>query len=190
MFTDPSMALASVGQDSANSTSNTTTSSNEELQELELIVGLRGVPYLVYLNVNTMQQRSVSLNENEWDNHVSFTPLYLSLSPDGKYVLVATDKNIHIVLQVGSNRRVRTLSGHGCGDYGKPIAVWDYTGQYIYCNSEEEHVLYVYSIAAQRVEQRIKGHSGIIRGVATHPKKALVATASYDKSVGVWVYEG
>jgi hypothetical protein len=55
-------------------------------------------------------QRNVSLNEAEWDTHVSFNPLNLSLSPDRKYLLVATDKNMHIVLRVGTNKRLRTLA--------------------------------------------------------------------------------
>ncbi len=152
----------------------------------ELVIGLRGVPYLIYLDVTNFEQRSVSINENEWDTHVSFTPLFLSISPDQKYILIATDKNMHIVLRRGTNRRVRTLTGHSCGDYGKPYALWDHTGKYIYCNSEEENALYVYSVASQRVVERLRGHSGIIRAIAVHPQQSIVTTASYDKSVGIW----
>ena len=35
----------------------------------------------------------VSLNENEWDTHVSFTVMAMAASSDGKYLLGATDKS-------------------------------------------------------------------------------------------------
>lgn len=35
----------------------------------------------------------VSLNEKDWDTHVSFTVMSLAASPDGKYLLGATDKS-------------------------------------------------------------------------------------------------
>lgn len=35
----------------------------------------------------------VSLNENEWDTHVSFTVMSMAASADGKYLLASTDKS-------------------------------------------------------------------------------------------------
>lgn len=35
----------------------------------------------------------VSLNENDWDTHVSFTVMSMAASSDGKYLLAATDKS-------------------------------------------------------------------------------------------------
>lgn len=43
----------------------------------------------------------VSLNEKEWDTHVSFTVMSMAASGDGKYLLAATDKsryNYHSVI--------------------------------------------------------------------------------------------
>ena len=69
----------------------------------------------------SFKARKVSLNEADWDTHVSFTPLCLSLSPDHQYLLIATDKGFHFVVRVGSSKRLRLLAGgHSCGDYGKP----------------------------------------------------------------------
>ena len=93
---------------------------------------------------------------------------------------------MHFIVKVGTNQRVRVLTGHTCGDYGKPVALWDPSGQYIYCNSEEEHTLYVYSVSRQKIVEKLSGHHGIIRGLAVHPIKGTVATASYDKSMILW----
>jgi hypothetical protein len=107
--------------------------------KLELIVGLRGVPYLVYLtcpdpsnggnqNCFDFKEKRVSLNEKEWDMHVSLTPLALCISPDQKLLLVATDKQMHLIFTAGTSIRVRILTEHSCGDYGKPSVCWDHSG--------------------------------------------------------------
>lgn len=155
-------------------------------EENELIVGLRGVSYLVYLQVESGAETTVSMNEHTWDQHVSFTPLYLSVSPNRQYLLIATDNQMHFVLRLHSNQRLRVLSGHTAGAYSKPVAVWDHTGDYVYSNSEEDATLYVYSLCTEKICGKLRGHTGIVRGLCAHPHKALVATASYDKSVVLW----
>lgn len=162
-----------------------------------MIIGLRDSAHLVYLDCNSFEtQRLVSLNEQEWDTHVSYTPLHLSTSPDGKLLLIATDKSLHYVVHTGTNKRVRTLAGHSCGDYGKPSVAWDCTGRYIYCNSDEDCAVYIYSLASERVVGRLGsaksgggGHKAQVRGVACHPTKRLVLSASYDKSIILWDHQ-
>eukprot|EP01031_Cornospumella_fuschlensis_P028247 gene28247-34112_t len=151
-----------------------------------LIVGLRDVPYLVYVNTHTLEKASVSLNVNTWDTHVSFTPLYLALSPCQKYICVCTDKNLHIVYKLHTNHRVCVLGAHTSGDYSKPVCVWHHTSKYIYCNSEGDSAVYVYDLCTQRVSLKLHGHGNVVRGLAAHPFKASLASASYDKSVIVW----
>ncbi|CAN0586890.1 unnamed protein product, partial [Ectocarpus sp. 12 AP-2014] len=61
-----------------------------------LVVSARAQPHLTYVNIETLQQRRVSLNEKEWDTHVSFTVMSMAASGDGKYLLAATDKSRYI----------------------------------------------------------------------------------------------
>ena len=126
----------------------------------ELVVGLRDTAHLVYVDCSaaasssssasglpSFAQRTVSLNEADWDTHVSFTPLALAPSPDRRHLLVATDQvgaklsvlcvlisrlctvasqAFHFVVAVGQSRRLRVLAGgHACGPYGKPRVAWD-----------------------------------------------------------------
>ena len=84
--------LPSEGEGSASST-----------PSYELIIGLREVCHLVYMHCTTFDQRQVSLNENDWDLHVSYTPLYLSVCPENKYLLIATDKNLLYVVKIGES---------------------------------------------------------------------------------------
>jgi len=90
----------------------------------ELVVGLRDTAHLVYVDCSaaassssssasglpSFAQRTVSLNEADWDTHVSFTPLALAPSPDRRHLLVATD-------QVGRNYQCYVSSSHACAPW-------------------------------------------------------------------------
>lgn len=156
----------------------------ESASPSELIIGLRDCSELVYMNCTDFSQRQVSLNERAWDSHPSFVPLQLSLSPDRKYLLVATDKSFHFVLRLGTNERVRVLAEHTTGEYGKPRVCWDPTGRYLYCNTDSEHTVYVYSLASERVVSKLSGHTGSVRDMSVHARTLL--TCSFDKSVILW----
>ena len=153
----------------------------------ELIVALRDTSYLVYVHCSTYVQRHITLNENLFDTHCSFTPLHLAISPNKKYLLIATDKNFHFIVKIGSYRRLRFLAGgHSSGDYGKPRVAWDFSGRYVYCNNEEGTSISVYSVSAEKCVRSIGVHTGSVRDVICHPSQAVLATASYDKSVVVF----
>lgn len=155
-----------------------------DANEVELIIGLRDSSELVYMSCSDYTQRQVSLNERAWDSHPSFVPLQLSLSPDRRYLLVATDKSMHVVLRLGTNIRVRTLAAHSTGEFGKPRVRWDTTGRYVYCNSDSEHAVFVYSLSSERVVCKLVGHTGSVRDAAVHGR--YLASCSFDKSVILW----
>jgi WD40 repeat protein len=157
--------------------------------EWELIIGLRDTSHLTYLHCSTYDQRFISLNELTWDTHSSFTPLQLVVSPNTKYLLVATDKNFHFMVRVGSNKRLRFFAGgHSSGDYGKPKVSFDHTGKYIYCNNENGSNVTVYSISSEKPVRTLSEHNGSVRDVVCHPSCPLLVTASYDKSVILWTH--
>lgn len=184
----------------ASSSSSTSTAAAADIEEdascaentvIELIVGLRGVPYLTYytfpsVSTTALTARHVSLNVNDWDTHVSFTALFLAPSPNQKYLLVATDHHQLYLYKLGTNIRVKVLVGHNCGEYGKPMVIWDPSSSYCYINSEEENAVYVYSIAREKMIERLLGHKGIVRSLAYHPTLPYLVSASYDKSLIIW----
>ena len=156
-----------------------------------------------------LPRRLVSLNENDWDTHVSFSALLLALSPDRRFLLVGTDKSQHLVLRVGSNRRVCVLAGHSSGEYGKPRAAWDCTSKYIYSNSEHETSILIYCVGSQKIVSRLggpgsssssgagvlgegggagqgRGHTGAVRDVCCHPTDRSVLSGSFDHSAILW----
>ncbi len=111
-----------------------------------------------------------------------------------QYLLVATDKELHFITPVGRSNRLRLLAGgHACGDYGKPKVSWDRTGKYVYCNSDEGDAVCVYDLSSERPARVVCGaHGGqavrdvVCMGGLGLGLGAVVATASYDKSVAVW----
>lgn len=151
----------------------------------DLIVGLRDTHYLLYVNCSTLDQDKVSLNERDWDTHVSFTPLYLALSPSRKYLLVATDKDLHLLLLLGTSIRIKTFSEHKCGNYGRPIVSWDTTDKYFYSNNESDFDVHVYEVCSGKIIQSIHGHRGAVRALAVNSNREL-ASVSFDHSLIVY----
>jgi hypothetical protein len=154
----------------------------------ELVLGARGenISYLTYMHCSSLVERRVSLNENSWDSHVSFTPLFLAPSPTGEFLLVATDKNIDILLRTGTNIRTQVLCGHNCGDFGNPCVQWDRRGRYVYRTSHDDNSLFVYDVVTGKIASKVTGHKGVVRCVAVHPTDNRVLTGSYDKSIVLW----
>jgi len=154
--------------------------------EYELIIGQRDSCYLSYYKCSDLSLRKVSLNESSSDLHASFTPLLLVPSPDGRYLLIATDTNMHIIVKLGTSTRVSVLSGHNCSAYGKPTASWDDKGDFVYSNSEHENSIVVYCVWTGKVVKILEGHSGIVRSIYRHPYRQMLLSGSYDKSAILW----
>ncbi|KAG5182397.1 WD40-repeat-containing domain protein [Tribonema minus] len=156
-----------------------------------LMVASREQPHLVYVDLVDgagYAQARVSVNANAWDAHVSFSVLGLAASPDGRYVLAATDRARTIVYRAGHNAHIRTLVGHAADAYFQPRAAWSPSGLTAFCNSQDARGVVAYCVAGARVVERAGGHAGAVRDVCTHPTARVLYTASYDKSVKVWTY--
>jgi len=152
-----------------------------------LVMAPRGHPALKYVDLGAPSTPwEVSLNASAWDTHVSFNVLHLEASPDGRYLLAATDKDRHIIYPVGQHIHARELFGHAADAYAKPRVCWDSSGGYVLSNSQNDSGVFVWCLASQRVVHRLEGHKGIIRDLSHHPSRRLLATASYDHTVKVW----
>lgn len=154
-----------------------------------MVISLRGLSHLLYVNCHTLVSHKVALNEHEWDTHVSFTVLHLALSPCKRFLVAATDKDIHIVYRCGTNERMQVLAGgHSSDAYGRPKVSWDCTSSYIFCNSQGDNNLHVYSLCSGRIVGTLRHHTGQIRDIACHSTRRALLTASYDHSVAEWVH--
>ena len=185
----------------------------DNADEVWFVVALRDVCYLTYIRCESLSSdlnithqnvivdnaiavteslqpisviQHISLNEHEWDLHCSFTPLYLSLSPNQKYLLVSTNHSRHYCYLVGSNKRIRTFLGHTTGDYSKPRTCWSVNNNYIYSNTDENYDILVFAMSDECVLHHISGHKGAVKDLCYDAVQQLLITVSFDKTIRVW----
>jgi WD40 repeat protein len=108
----------------------------------------------------------------------------MCLSPNRKYLAVATDKGQHFVYCLGTNIRVRCFASHVCTAYSKPKIAW--SGSYLYSLTDDSCDVLVYSVASERVVGTLSGHTASVRDIVVHPHECKAVSASFDKTVRLW----
>eukprot|EP00612_Vaucheria_litorea_P000468 CAMPEP_0171451702 /NCGR_PEP_ID=MMETSP0945-20130129/99_1 /TAXON_ID=109269 /ORGANISM="Vaucheria litorea, Strain CCMP2940" /LENGTH=345 /DNA_ID=CAMNT_0011976211 /DNA_START=252 /DNA_END=1285 /DNA_ORIENTATION=+ len=159
--------------------------SNEKRQ---LVIACREQCFLTYINLESenFENTHVSINENVWDKHVSFTIMHLEASPDKRYILAATDKARIIVYRVGKSSHIRTMVGHNSDAYFQPRATWTHDSKLIFTNSMGTPGLLAYCSASSRKLQWEGSHTGVIRDIFCHHKSRMLYTAAYDKTAKIF----
>eukprot|EP00592_Proboscia_alata_P002304 CAMPEP_0194370130 /NCGR_PEP_ID=MMETSP0174-20130528/18443_1 /TAXON_ID=216777 /ORGANISM="Proboscia alata, Strain PI-D3" /LENGTH=435 /DNA_ID=CAMNT_0039147427 /DNA_START=65 /DNA_END=1372 /DNA_ORIENTATION=+ len=166
-----------------------------------LVVYVRDTPYLSYFDLrDDMKQTTHSLNvagpTGKSDTHVSFAVLQLQPSPCGKFLACATDTSRQIIMEAHTTNQVRNLYGHVNDGFSTPKIGWSSNGQYLLGNTQEDTSVCVWDISSGSIVQRLGGgsgggsgggHSGQIRDVCSSPVSNTFVTASYDKSIKVWL---
>lgn len=152
----------------------------------KLIVATRDDSNLHYVNLEDWSKILVSMNELR-DNHVSFTPLELSLSPDGKSLLVATDNSMAILFRVGTPYQIRRFFGFKNAGLSQPRATFD-NKNFLYITSEDNSI-YVFDLEKEKHVSLLTGHKGIVRDVTFDVASDQLVSVSYDKSVKFWKRE-
>lgn len=76
----------------------------------------RDTPYLSAFNLeNDFEQTKMNLNggtaNGGFEDHVSFAVMDIAVSPDGKYLALATDVSRNIVIEIATGKQVRNLYG-------------------------------------------------------------------------------
>ena len=163
----------------------------------ELIIAARDTKDLIYLSCSDEdlheagagglpRRRLVSLNESAWDDHVSFAPLSLALTPNAKHLLVATDHHVHFLTALGDSARVRVFVGHSCGEYGKPRVAFSPCGRFLYSNSEGEGSILVYDVSSCSLLRTMRGAHGAAVKDLSSSESGLLASGGFDRAVVLW----
>jgi len=119
------------------------------------------------------------------DNHVSFNAMFVSYSPDGKYLLVSTDRERLIMYRVGCSTPVRNFYGALNDTYSQPRHCWHPSGKYIYSTSQNNK-LYCWEISNQAIVSTLEGHTAVPRDLSYNVESKLLASCSFDKTVRLW----
>ncbi|KAI8372785.1 WD40-repeat-containing domain protein [Radiomyces spectabilis] len=151
-----------------------------------LVAGIRDDNYLHYIHLPDLRHEKYNMNANG-DDWVSFSPLWLSASPDGQYLLCSTDhvSGRMILFETHSARQVQNY-------YDKPTDdnfvmrrhCWHASGRYFY-TAGADAVVHVIEAKTGRVVHRLTGHKNMVRTMAMDPDLGLV-TGGYDHCVNVW----
>ncbi|KAJ1455286.1 WD40-repeat-containing domain protein [Pelagophyceae sp. CCMP2097] len=154
------------------------------VDDATLAVSVRSEPFIRYIDLETLAETRVSLNNSIWDTHSSFDVLRLVPSADRKFLLAATDKHKHVVYSVRDHKHVRILVGHASDEYSNTRAAWiDNDG--VVVSTSKDNSLHQWCFASGKpLGTVLRAHQGQIRDLDA--RGGVVATASFDKTVRLW----
>lgn len=150
----------------------------------ELAIGSREDHLIHLVNLNSLERREINMNALG-DTHISFTPMDLSVSPNGRYLLVSTDKDRLILYSLATGNVIRTFYGASNDGYSNPKHCWHPTGLYIYSTSQN-YTIVVWEVATMKVVAELKGHTNTVRDLYFSAENSTLISAGFDKTVHVW----
>lgn len=153
-----------------------------------ILIAERNMPFINYISLETQEKKEVSINQHEWDAHVSFCVTDIALFRDDDYVVALTDKGNAIVYEYGRNEHVQTVYG------GSMLSDSYYNGCVAVDSSERfvltmgcDHSVHVFSLYTGKEVTCVKGHTSTVRNMYyAAGLRPLLFTCSYDHSIRVW----
>jgi WD40 repeat protein len=160
----------------------------------KLICFIRDTPYLSYFDLeNQFELTKINLNRGSgatvggFEDHVSFAVMDMAVSPNGKFIALATDTSRNIVIDAVTGKQIRNLYGHTNDAFSNPKIAWSSNGQYIFGNTQEDGSCCVWDVASSTIVKRLDGHLSPIRGLSSSRLSDTLVTTSFDKQTKVWL---
>ncbi|KAJ2960074.1 hypothetical protein NQZ79_g4475 [Umbelopsis isabellina] len=154
---------------------------------LTLVAGVRDDNYLHYISLKDFSDTRYNMNSNG-DDWVSFTPMWLSVSPNGKYLLVSTDDSNGRVILFGINSSVQLRNFYGAATdmlSSAPRHCWDPSGRYVYIAGGNDCRIRVIEVKTGKVAYQLAGHTAMIRSLAFDETVGLASTG-FDRTIRLW----
>jgi COMPASS component SWD3 len=150
-----------------------------------LVIGVRGDNMLHFVELNTLKVEKFNMNETG-DDWVSFSPLDVQVSPNGKYVAVYTDSKSGrvIVYHYKSNEIAVNLWNLDVDEYSQPRLLWHPSGNALVCTSHD--TLFVYDLKTG-THDKLRGHKERIRSLCFQGDRLV--SCSFDSTVRIWPME-
>jgi WD40 repeat protein len=161
-----------------------------------LICYTRETPYLSYFNLEKgFEQTKINLNKGGgggaaaggFEEHVSFAVMDIAVSPNGKFLALATDTSRNIVIDAVTGKHIRNLYGHTNDGFSNPKIAWSCNGQYVLGNTQEDGSVCVWDVASASIVKRLVGHTNPIRGLFSSRLSDTLVTTSFDKQTKIWL---
>eukprot|EP01132_Coremiostelium_polycephalum_P001094 gene1094-1385_t len=151
----------------------------------QIITAVRESNYLYYLNTSDeFTTEKFNMNSNG-DDHVSFSAMEFSITPNSKYLMVSTDRNRLILFKLGTDKQVRNFYGAFNDQYCTTRNIIDPSGKYLYSTSQDNFI-YIWDISTQKLVTKLKAHTSSIRDLHFSPDGTTLASCGFDKNVCFW----
>ena len=162
------------------------------LDEAMLVVGLQNNNYLHYVRVDDGKwtQTTFNLNENG-DDHVSFSPVWLSFSPDGRRLLCTTDSasGLVILLETQSSKQLKRYYIKPSDDaFTTRRHCWHPSGKFFYVSGGEDTDIHVARTETGEIMTTLSGHKSTVRAMTLNADIGLISVG-YDHLLNVWAGE-
>ncbi|KAI8987880.1 WD40-repeat-containing domain protein [Mycotypha africana] len=157
------------------------------VNETTLVIGVRDDNYLHYINLENWQTIRVNMNATG-DDWVSFSPLCLSVSPDGSKLLCTTDHQSGrtILFQVGEAKQLKNYYINSTDNkFATKKHVWHPSGLYFYASGNDDNSISVVEIKTGRIVATLSGHKAMIRSLTLSNDIGLISTG-FDNTLKVW----
>jgi WD40 repeat protein len=158
----------------------------------KLICYTRDTPLLSFFDLSDeFKQTKINLNKANatggFEEHVSFAVMDMAISPNGKYLALATDTSRNIVIDAVTGRQLRNLYGHTNDGFSNPKIAWSSNSQYVFGNTQEGGSVCVWDVASSSIVTRLEGHGQPVRSLCASATSDTVVTTSFDKQTTVWL---
>ena len=108
-----------------------------------------------------------------------------AVSPNGKFISIATDKDRLIIYSRSSGQLLKNLYGANNDGFSNPRHCWHPSGEVMYATSQT-HQIVAWNIRTQTVLCLLDGHSAPIRDLSFNAKHSMLVSTGFDKSVKLW----
>ncbi|KAI9261434.1 WD40-repeat-containing domain protein [Phascolomyces articulosus] len=154
-----------------------------------LVAGVHDDNYLHYIHIDDQFRRekyNMNANGDDW---VSFSPLWVSPSPDGRHVLVSTNQNTGRLILFAAGQATQVQNYYDVpseNQFTTRRHCWHPSGRYFYVSGGDDNCIRVIETKTGRLTAELEGgHTAMVRAMALDPQLGLV-TGGYDHLVNVW----
>jgi len=152
-----------------------------------LVVALRDTNYLRCRKLPEIQVEAERINMNALkDDHVSFSARQLSLSPDGRFLLVSTETPRILLFRIQGWRLLSSqIMGLPMDTFHTSVAHWHVSNFYLMAAAAAGQI-YVFHTGTGKVVSKFKAHTQNVRWLDYDAERNLLISCSFDKTVKVF----
>ncbi|KAI8142996.1 WD40-repeat-containing domain protein [Fennellomyces sp. T-0311] len=154
-----------------------------------LVAGVHDDNYLHYIHLDQQyRHEKINMNANQ-DDWVSFSPQWISASPDGRHLLVSTNHATGRLILFKAHQSTQVQNYYDVpsdNQFATRRHCWHPSGRYFYVSGGDDNCIRVMETKTGRVTAELGGgHKAMVRAMALDPQVGLV-TGGYDHVVNIW----